>query len=65
MTMLERLPLAILGRLVAVEEGRDERACVRAGVDPLAHTRCPVCRCRGVDLDCACCGGSGLIRIPF
>lgn len=66
MTERDRIVPALLARLVAGEERLDREACARAGVDPLLHTRCPVCLRRGgADLDCTYCGGSGLIRVPF
>ncbi len=35
--LLDRLPLAVLGQLVALEEGRGDEACKCAGVHPLKH----------------------------
>ena len=50
---------------MAYHEARDREVCERAGVDPLTHAACPVCERRGVDLDCAYCGGAGVIGIPL
>ncbi len=61
-----RVLLAVLERLVRDRDLRDYEACVRAGVDPLTHTRCPFCQCRDeVDLDCTHCGGCGFVEVPF